>query len=61
MPEGDSVWHAAKRLREALAGRVLTRSDFRVPRYATTDLTGRQVTESLSRARASRKVRSGSN
>ena len=51
MPEGDSVWHAAKRLREALAGRVLTRSDFRVPRYATTDLTGRQVTESLSRGK----------
>jgi endonuclease-8 len=42
------VWLAAKRLREALAGRVLTRSDFRVPRYATTDLAGRSVTESLS-------------
>ena len=51
MPEGDTVWHTAKRLREALAGRVLTRSDFRVPRYATTDLTGRQVTESLSRGK----------
>jgi endonuclease-8 len=42
------VWLAAKRLREALTGRVLTRSDFRVPRYATTDLAGRSVTESLS-------------
>jgi endonuclease-8 len=42
------VWLAAKRLREALAGRVLTRSDFRVPRFATTDLTGRSVTESAS-------------
>src|SRR5580693_5633749 len=51
MPEGDTVWHTAKRLREALAGRVLTRSDFRVPRYATTDLTGRRVTESLSRGK----------
>ena len=51
MPEGDTVWHAAKRLRAALAGRVLTRSDFRVPRYATTDLTGREVTESLSRGK----------
>ena len=51
MPEGDTVWHAALRLREALAGRVLTRSDFRVPRYATTDLTGRTVTESLSRGK----------
>ena len=51
MPEGDVVWLAAKRLREALAGRVLTRSDFRVPRYATTDLAGRSVTESLSRGK----------
>lgn len=33
----------AARLRAALDGRVLTRSDFRVPRYATTDLTGRTV------------------
>ena len=41
MPEGDTVWHAAQRLREALAGRVLTRSDLRVPRYATTNLAGR--------------------
>jgi formamidopyrimidine-DNA glycosylase len=48
MPEGDVVWLTAKRLREALAGRVLTRSDFRVPRFATTDLTGRTVIESLS-------------
>jgi endonuclease-8 len=51
MPEGDVVWLAAKRLREALAGRVLTRSDFRVPRYATTDLAGRSVTESLARGK----------
>jgi endonuclease VIII len=51
MPEGDTVWQTAKRLREALAGRVLTRSDFRVPRYATTNLAGRQVTESLARGK----------
>jgi endonuclease-8 len=51
VPEGDVVWLAAKRLREALAGRALTRSDFRVPRFATTDLTGRRVTESLSRGK----------
>lgn len=43
MPEGDTVWLAASRLRTALAGNVLTRSDFRVPRYATVDLTGRRV------------------
>ncbi|MFI2411638.1 Fpg/Nei family DNA glycosylase [Streptomyces sp. NPDC018947] len=43
MPEGDTVWQAAKRLHDALAGQVLTLSDFRVPRYATVDLTGRTV------------------
>ena len=43
MPEGDTVWQAAQRLHAALAGRTLTRSDFRVPRYATVDLTGRTV------------------
>jgi formamidopyrimidine-DNA glycosylase len=43
LPEGDVVWLTARRLREALAGRVLTLSDFRVPRYATTDLRGRAV------------------
>ncbi|MFL6057082.1 MAG: DNA-formamidopyrimidine glycosylase family protein [Actinoallomurus sp.] len=51
MPEGDVVWAAAKRLHEALAGRVLTRSDFRVPRYAATDLTGRPVLEAVSRGK----------
>jgi endonuclease-8 len=45
MPEGDTVWRAAKRMHEALAGDVLTTSDFRVPRLATTDLTGRHVLE----------------
>ncbi|MFF9211994.1 MULTISPECIES: Fpg/Nei family DNA glycosylase [unclassified Streptomyces] len=43
MPEGDTVWQAARRLHDALAGKVLTRSDLRVPRYATVDLTGRTV------------------
>ena len=43
MPEGDTVHQAAKRLHGALAGKVLTRSDLRVPRYATADLTGRTV------------------
>jgi endonuclease-8 len=51
MPEGDTVWNAASRLGEALAGRVLTRSDFRVPRFATTDLTGQTVTEVVSRGK----------
>ncbi|WP_217163823.1 DNA-formamidopyrimidine glycosylase family protein [Streptomyces sp. AC512_CC834] len=43
MPEGDTVRQVARRLHDALAGKVLTRSDFRVPRYATVDLTGRTV------------------
>ncbi|MFD9122458.1 Fpg/Nei family DNA glycosylase [Streptomyces bottropensis] len=43
MPEGDTVWQAARRLHTALAGKVLSRSDLRVPKYATADLTGRTV------------------
>lgn len=51
MPEGDVVWYTARRLHEALAGRVLTRSDFRVPRYATVNLTGHPVTEAVSQGK----------
>jgi endonuclease VIII len=51
MPEGDAVWRTARQLHQALAGRVLTRSDFRVPRFATADLTGRTVTEAVSRGK----------
>ncbi|WP_406101576.1 Fpg/Nei family DNA glycosylase [Streptomyces canus] len=43
MPEGDTVWQSARRLHSALADKVLTRSDLRVPTYATADLTGRRV------------------
>ena len=43
MPEGDTVWLAGRRLDTALAGRVLTGSDFRVPALATVDLTGSTV------------------
>ncbi|MFF7971288.1 DNA-formamidopyrimidine glycosylase family protein [Streptomyces sp. NPDC007905] len=51
MPEGDTVWQAARRLHEALAGKVLTRSDFRVPKYATVDLTGRTVLGTIPRGK----------
>src|SRR5437868_9913763 len=51
MPEGDVVWLAARRLHEALAGRRLARSDFRVPRLATADLRGRTVLSALSLGR----------
>lgn len=51
MPEGDTVWLAARRLHDALAGRPLTGSDLRVPRLATADLTGQTVTEVVSRGK----------
>jgi endonuclease VIII len=51
MPEGDVGWYTARRLDAALAGRALTRSDFRVPRLATADLTGDVVTETASRGK----------
>jgi endonuclease-8 len=51
VPEGDVVWYTAQRLRDALAGQVLTRSDFRVPRYATVDLRGQRVTEAVSQGK----------
>lgn len=43
MPEGDTVWLAARRLDDCLAGEVLTAADLRVPRLATVDLTGHTV------------------
>ncbi|HEU0132099.1 MAG TPA: DNA-formamidopyrimidine glycosylase family protein [Mycobacteriales bacterium] len=51
MPEGDTVWLAARRLDAALAGKVLRRSDFRVPSLATVDLAGRTVTGVASRGK----------
>lgn len=51
MPEGDTVWLAGRRLDASLAGRVLTRTDFRVPTLATVDLSGRAVTEVVSRGK----------
>src|ERR1700737_2563356 len=51
MPEGDTVFHTAETLRQALAGRTLTRCDIRVPRFAAVDLTGQVVDEVLSRGK----------
>ena len=51
MPEGDTVYRAAHRLREALEGQVLVSTDVRVPRYATTDLSGQRVDEVVSRGK----------
>lgn len=43
VPEGDTVYRAAKRMNEVLAGRELTGFELRVPQYATHDLTGETV------------------
>jgi endonuclease VIII len=51
VPEGDTVFHTAAILREALAGKTLTRCDVRVPAYATVDLTGQRVDEVVSRGK----------
>jgi endonuclease VIII len=51
VPEGDTVWLTAHRLHQALAGRPLTVSDFRVPALATVDLRGRMVTEVVARGK----------
>ena len=42
-PKETRSGSAARRLHGALADKVLTRSDLRVPKYATADLTGRRV------------------
>ncbi|MBV5246705.1 Fpg/Nei family DNA glycosylase [Mycolicibacterium sp. PAM1] len=51
MPEGDTVYRTAAKLRDALEGRELTRCDIRVPRYAAVDLSGQVVDEVLSRGK----------
>jgi endonuclease-8 len=51
MPEGDTVWLAARRMHEALAGPPLVGSDLRVPQLATTDLSGRDVLEVVARGK----------
>ena len=51
MPEGDTVWRAARRLDRELSGQVLTASDFRVPSLATVDLSGQTVQETVSRGK----------
>ena len=51
VPEGDNVYLAASRLDRALGGRVLLRTDLRVPRYATVDLSGRVLHEVSSRGK----------
>jgi endonuclease-8 len=45
MPEGDSVLVSAGKLHAALSRKVLQRTDFRVPAFATSDLAGQTVLE----------------
>ncbi|WP_111719646.1 DNA-formamidopyrimidine glycosylase family protein [Homoserinimonas sp. OAct 916] len=51
MPEGDTVFRAARELRAALVGERLTRCDIRVPRFATVDLAGEVVDDVVSRGK----------
>jgi endonuclease-8 len=51
VPEGDAVWRTAERLRKALDGRTLLRTDFRVPQHATADLSGGTVVGTVSRGK----------
>ena len=43
MPEGDTVYRAARLLDRSLSGRELVATDFRVPQHATVDLAGGTV------------------
>lgn len=51
MPEGDTVYRAARKLDRALTGQVLTASDFRIPSLATSDLSGATVIGTISRGK----------
>ena len=51
MPEGDTIYQAARKLDQALTGQVLTSSDFRVPSLATSDISGATVTGTVSRGK----------
>lgn len=51
MPEGDTVYRAARLLDRRLSGHVLVATDFRVPQLATTDLAGATVLETVSRGK----------
>ncbi len=51
MPEGDTVYRHAQALDIALAGQVITRTDFRLPALATATLDGWTVRECVSRGK----------
>lgn len=51
MPEGDTVFLLATRMRAAMVGKRLIKTDFRVPRFATSDLSGQTITEVVPRGK----------
>jgi endonuclease-8 len=51
VPEGDAVWRTARSLDRMLSGHVLTRTDFRVPKHATVDLSGEHVRGTFARGK----------
>jgi endonuclease-8 len=51
VPEGDTVYHTAAILRDAVAGATVARSDFRVPALAGADLAGWRVADSACRGK----------
>jgi endonuclease-8 len=51
MPEGDTVYRAARHLNDALQGATVSTWDIRVPAFATSDLTGEQIEGVISRGK----------
>jgi endonuclease-8 len=51
VPEGDTIWLAARRMHDALAGRVLVGTDLRVPQLAGADLAGQTINAVISRGK----------
>jgi len=51
MPEGDTVWLAARRLHDRMAGQPITASDFRWPSLATASVTGNVLVEVVPRGK----------
>jgi endonuclease-8 len=43
MPEGDTVYRAARHLNDVLQNATVTTWDLRVPAFATSDLTGERI------------------
>jgi endonuclease-8 len=51
MPEGDTVYRAARHLNDVLEGAIVTTWDIRVPAFATSDLNGERIEGVVSRGK----------